>query len=230
MYTLRDQDSLNLAQDHLCLLYDSTMDLCSCIAPVLTTALLAGSQVLCIRHGPGQGRLVDYLRGTGWDIDPYLFNGQLCFETVERFFLSTGSFDPQRIFEFLERRINEALLQGFSNLFLITDMGWILGGVRGSERLIEYEAELNVFLSGKKCSVLCMYGLREFTPAILLYVLVTHPKLVGRSSIVENIHYGTPPHLLTGDSASNILGRWLGEIKEPGSSRPDHLSEEIWGM
>ncbi|HOV86527.1 MAG TPA: MEDS domain-containing protein [Syntrophobacteraceae bacterium] len=219
VYTLHNAENRSLTPDHLCLFFDSFPDLCSSIAPVLTTSLLAGDQVLCVLHKRGRSRLIDYLRGTGWDIDPNLFSRQLDFEKAEEFFLTAGSFSPHAVLDRLGGRIDEALSRGYPNLFLIADMGWILGGVRGSECLIEYETELNGFLKGKKCSILCTYGLKEFTPAILLYVLVTHPKLVGRSSICNNLYYGTSPCLLTGDTPSNILGRWLQKIEESGPSR-----------
>jgi len=224
MYTLHNTENRCLTPDHLCLFFDSFPDLCSSVAPVLTTALLAGDKVLWVLHGQGRSRLIDYLRGTGWDIEPNLFGRQLDFEKAEGFFLAGGVFRPRAILDRLGGRIDEALSRGYSNLFLVADMGWILGGVRGSERLIEYETELNGFLKGKKCSILCTYGLQEFTPAILLYVLVTHPKLVGRSSICSNLYYGTSPCLLTGDTPSNILGRWLQRIEESGSSRRDPRS------
>ena len=67
----------------------------------------------------------------------------------------------------LESETRKAVSEGFSALRVTGEMDWVLKGLPGSERLIEYEAMLNNFFPGSDCLAICQYRRSLFSPEII---------------------------------------------------------------
>jgi hypothetical protein len=59
---------------------------------------------------------------------------------------------------------------GYSALHVTTEMTWILGELRSREKLLEYEARLNEFVSRGWCMCLCQCSPQRLAPDVLLDV------------------------------------------------------------
>jgi signal transduction histidine kinase len=209
--------------DHLCFLYETEDERREVLTPFLRQGLEQGEKSLYIvassrqhsrEHAKISARIVGYLRGDGLDVEPYLARRQLTFLTAAETYLRGGFFDPQSMIVWLQTETQQALIEGYSTLRVASEMNWALSGSPGSERLIEYEAKLNDFLSGGQCITLCQYDRRRFAPATLLDALRTHPIALVGTELHDNCYYIPPAELLGIDSPESELRHWLQNLTE----------------
>ncbi len=86
----------------------------------------------------------------------------------------------------------EALEQGYDGLKVTGEMTWVLEGVRGSEKVIEYESKLNDFFPNSKSTAICQYNENLFSKEILVEVIHTHPRLIIYGNLYENNLFYAP--------------------------------------
>lgn len=161
--------------DHVCCLYEAEEEHQAVLTPFLRQGLERGEKLLYIVDEHSAETVLQYLRDDGVVVEPYLASGQLCLVTSNDAYLRDETFDPSEMIAMLRRETERALAEGYPALRVTGEMTWSLQRLPGSERLIEYESRLNVFLPGSKCLALCQYDRRRFPPDILLSVLTTHP-------------------------------------------------------
>ena len=194
--------------DHLCLIYESHDELTAALVAFFKTGLAAGERCLYIGSPRGSHRIEDALRNAGLPVGRELDRGALVLLTQRERWLSGGSFDPWAMMDLLRQAEQQALDDGFSGLRVTWDMGWVLEGVPGRERLVEYEAHLNRFLAGSRTSVLCRYA-RPRTAASLVHdVLHTHPLAVLGEQVCPNAFY-EPPDMVLGDRSAEDGADWM---------------------
>jgi hypothetical protein len=88
--------------------------------------------------------------------------------------------------------VNDALVAGFAGLCAAGDMIWLLDEAPGSDRIAEYESDLNDFYKSKRALGLCLY--RRTMPRVLLdHCLATHPNVrVAGDILLSNPFYELP--------------------------------------
>ena len=92
-------------------------------------------------------------------------------------------------------------------------MTWVLRGVPGSERLIEYEAKLNRdFFPRYPCVAICQYDRQKFDPEVIKGVVMTHPLLVRGNHIYHDFYYIPPEEFLSGKQSESEVEQWLANI------------------
>ena len=98
-------------------------------------------------------------------------------------------------------------------------MTWALAGEPGSERLVEYEAQLNHFFPNSKCYAVCQYDRRRFDSEMLIDILHTHPKvLFGKQGFDNSEMYYVPPEIfMERDRQSATLDTWLKNLSRKGA-------------
>ena len=148
----------------------------------------------------------------GIDLSSCTVPGQLRIFTAHQTFLQQGFFDPRRVIAWLKRETRMAEADGYGALRIAADMSWALQGFHGSERLIDYETELDAFLRGRQCRILCQYDARRFPPAVLQHALTTHPTVVVGAAVCRNSYYRIAPSGFGDGPASATLGRWLTDL------------------
>ncbi|HEX7185231.1 MAG TPA: MEDS domain-containing protein [Thermoanaerobaculia bacterium] len=194
--------------DHLCLIYESYDELTAALVAFFKTGLTAGERCLYIGSPPGSHRIEGALRDAGLPVGRELDRGALVLLTQRERWLPGGTFDPWAMMDLLRQAEQQALDDGFSGLRATWDMGWVLDGVPGRERLIEYEAHLNRFLAGSRTSALCRYS-RSRTEALLIHdVLHTHPLAVLGEQVCPNVFY-EPPEMVLGDRSPEDGADWM---------------------
>ncbi len=184
--------------DHLCLVYRSAAEQTAALVPYLKAGLAAGERCLFVGHGTSGRRLEHALTEAGLDVQGECDRGALVFVTQRDNWLPGGRFDPGAMMDSLRQAEQQAIDDGFSGLRATWNMGWVLEGTPGADRLIEYEAHLNRFLAGSRTCALCRYSRDSSSPELIEDALQTHPLAVLGDQICPNAYY-EPPDMVLGD-------------------------------
>jgi signal transduction histidine kinase/ActR/RegA family two-component response regulator len=194
--------------DHLCLIYESAAEQTAALVPFFRAGLAAGDRCLFVGHGTSGRRLERALEDAGVDVRAECDRGALVFLTQRESWLPNGRFDPGAMMDLLRQAEQQALDDDFSGLRATWNMGWVLEGSAGADRLIEYEAHLNRFLAGSRTCALCRYS-RETSPAeAIQHALHTHPLAVLGDQICSNVFY-EPPDMVLGDRSPDERIDWM---------------------
>ena len=199
--------------DHLCCLYETEEEYRALLVPFLQQGLERGEKVLYIVDAHTAETILNYLRDSGVEVEPYLANGQLSILTIGDAYMRDGIFDPDGMIDLLRSETQRALAEGYSALRVTGEMTWALRGLPGSERLIEYETKLNTFLPASKCLALCQYDQRRFQSDVLLDILATHPIAIVGTEIYDNFYYIPVTDFLGPDRLGATLHRWLQNLE-----------------
>ena len=183
-------------RDHLCCIYETEEEHRSLLTPFLRHGLGQREKVLYIVDDHTAEKILNYLRDDGLEVDSYLKNGQLRVLTVAEAYMQGGVFDPDSMIALLREENTRALDEGYTALRVTGEMSWVLKGLPGSERFIEYESKLNDFFSSSKCLAICQYDRRKFEASLLLDVLITHPSVVIGTQTYDNFYYIPPKDYL----------------------------------
>jgi signal transduction histidine kinase len=202
------------AGDHLCCLYASEEEHRALLSPFIRQGLERHEKVLYLVHDHTGGQILDYLRADGVDVSPYLQRGQLTLLGSEESYLQAGEFEPERMLALLRAETERATGQGYKALRVTGEMSWVLKGLPGSARIVEFEAKLNSLLPGSQCLAVCQYDQRKFDPHVLLDILATHPMAVIGTEVYDNFYYMPPQEFLGANSVAAKLNSWLNQLKE----------------
>jgi signal transduction histidine kinase/ActR/RegA family two-component response regulator len=194
--------------DHLCLVYRSAAEQTAALVPFLKAGLAAGERCLFVGHGTSGRRLEHALAEAGVDVQGECDRGALVFVTQRDNWLPGGRFDPGAMMDVLRQAEQHALEDGFSGLRATWNMGWVLEGTSGADRLIEYEAHLNRFLAGSRTCALCRYSREGSSPELIEDALQTHPLAVLGDQICPNAYY-EPPDMVLGDRPVSERIDWM---------------------
>ena len=186
--------------DHLCHLYEAEEEHRALFAPFIRQGLERKEKVIYITDTHTNKEILSYLQNNGMDTKFYLQKGQLVTLRADEMYVQDGDFDPLRMIRLLKDETARALNDGYSALRVTGETTWTLKGLPGSQRLIEYEGQLNDFFPDSKCLAICQYDKRRFKPAILLDVLATHPIVVIGTEIFDNFYYESPKNFQSRDS------------------------------
>ena len=180
--------------DHLCCIYETEEERWASIAAFVAQGLAQNEKVIYVADNRPVENTLKYLRDEGVMVDRYHKRGQLSILSAQEVYVQQQTFNPSKVFTLLENEISRALKEGFSGLRGTGEMSWVLKRPSGSERLMEYEAKLNEFLSGSSIKTLCQYDKRRFEAGILLDVIRTHPILIIGSEVFDDNFYFLSPH------------------------------------
>jgi signal transduction histidine kinase/ActR/RegA family two-component response regulator len=194
--------------DHLCLIYHSAAEQTAALVPFFKAGLATGERCLFVGHGTSGRRLEHALQHAGVDVAAECERGALLCLTRREHWLPQGRFDPGAMMDLLRQAEQQALDDGFSGLRATWNMGWVLEGTPGADRLIEYEAHLNRFLTGSRTCALCRYS-RDGSPAALIQdALHTHPLAILGDQVCRNSYY-EPPDMVLGDRSPEERIDWM---------------------
>lgn len=198
--------------DHLCCLYENEEEHRTLLTPFLRQGLEKRQKVLYIVDTHTAETVLNYLRDDRLEVESYLTRGQLIISTVGDAYMQDEVFDPERMISLLRTEMERALMEGYSALRVTGEMTWVIRGLPGSERLVEYEAKLNKFLPNSRCLAICQYDRRRFSSKVLLDVLSTHPIAIVGTEVYDNFYYIPPEDFLSNDLPTVTLCRWLGNL------------------
>ncbi|HEY74884.1 MAG TPA: GAF domain-containing protein [Thermoflexia bacterium] len=177
--------------DHLCCFYETEQEYRALLTPFLLQGLERNEKVVVIVDEQTTETILDYLRASGVDPQPYLERGQLVILPSDEVYLRGGAFDPDRMIAFLKEETERALAEGYAALRVTGEMTWALQDLPGCERLVEYETKLREFFSRSKCLAICQYNRRRFPPDLLLDMLQVHSIVALGAEMYDNLYYRT---------------------------------------
>jgi signal transduction histidine kinase len=198
--------------DHLCLIYDSSAERLAALVPFLKAGLAAGERGLFLGSSESCLGIERALQGAGIPVGREIERGALILLSDRDCWLDRSRvetrFDPNTLKDMLRRTEQQALDDGFSGLRVTWDVAWLLEGVPGAERWIDFEAEMNGFLAGSRTCALCRYGRRRTPPEQLQDVLRTHPLALLGNQVCSNAFY-EPPSMVIGPSSPGDRIDWM---------------------
>ncbi len=207
---------------HLCCFYETEAEHRAILTPYLQYGLARGEKVIYIVDERTADVVQRYLHDAGLAVEDYIDRGQLVLLTSEETYVKHGVFDPEAMIALIQAEVDKALDEGYPLLRLTGEMTWVLRGLPGSQRLIEYEARLNEFLPYVQCIALCQYDQRRFQPDLLLNILYTHPIVAVGALVLDNVYY-TPPAVFLHSDPTSTKWRYLIE-----SLAQRHQAEEAY--
>lgn len=181
--------------DHICAFYPSLAERDRILLPYLNEGLTAGDKCVCVVDSTDPQALIKSLT-IGADLDQGQSVPQLEVSGSEDTYLAGGHFSTERMIDFWDVSIGEALADGFSFVRAAGEMTWALRQMPGVEELIGYEAKLNKFLPKYPQVIVCLYELGRFTGEVLVEVLKTHPKVLLGGMLLDNPYYLEPDEFL----------------------------------
>jgi signal transduction histidine kinase len=205
--------------DHLCCIFETEAEHRALVTRYIRNGLEKDERILYILDTRSAARICGYLQEDGLDPEPYRATGQLLLLTADETYLDSGSFAPEAMLELLEQSSRQTILDGFKALRITGEMTWVLRGAPGSERLIEYEAKLNLFFPGSNALAICQYDRRQFTPDLLNAVIDTHPFVVLGAEVIENPYYIHPDIYLSDQRPAFELNSRLQSLRRHQFSR-----------
>jgi len=212
------RDIKNIAQvepgDHYCCLYETENECWSHVGALLLRRADQGKKVICVLDGSTASALRSCFSDERLEVGGLLEKGNMSILEAEGVLTAKAPFDPSGMMRWLHSETEQALTEGYSSLTVFVEMPWSLQWSWGTERLIEYEAGMNNFLPGKKCSVICGYDTRRFEPGLLLDVLTTHPIIIKGNEFLENFYHVPPAGFFGSNPSAARLGHYLNNLAE----------------
>ncbi len=199
--------------EHFCCIYQTEAEHRSLMAPYLRAGLELGQKVVYVTDTHSADTVLEYLRADGIEIEPVLESGQLTFMNAFESFLRGREFDPDAMLELLRQETQAALDQGYTGLRVTVEMTWLLRGLPGSDRVVEYESKLNGLLHASACVSVCQFDRRMFEPELLLGVIAVHPQVILGTELFENSFYVDPRQVTGVDAAPAVLENVFADMR-----------------
>ena len=199
--------------DHLCLIYESQDQQLAAALAFMRAGLDAGQRCLYIVDENTADTILEAMADQGMAVDDALRRGALLIRTKRDAYLMRGHFDPDWMISFLGQAVDQAKADGFTALRVTGEMTWALGPEPGLDRLIEYEAKLNLAFERLDCLAICQYNRNRFSPRIIRDIIRTHPLVIYNNLVCHNFYYVPPGEMLNPDPQREV-SRLLSNIAE----------------
>ena len=176
--------------DHVCAFYSSRAEQLEAAVEFIKAGLLHCERCIyvCCEHEAGDLRTA--LRRAGVHVETEEQRTALIILKKGEAHLAGGSFHPARMIDQLEAATRDALAAGFEGLCVSGDMSWLLDEAPGSDKLVQYEAQLNEFFQSHRALGLCLYDRRTLPPEVLDHSLATHAAVRANGArLVPNPFY-----------------------------------------
>jgi two-component system, chemotaxis family, sensor kinase Cph1 len=200
---------------HVCLIYRNQDEQFESALPFIKAGIMRGEQTVYITDDNLSKAVKQAMLDYGLDLENDLASGKLIMAGKKESYLRDGHFDPDAMLGFLAQSVEQAERLGFSSLRVTGEMTWALGSNPGNERLLEYEAKLNMFFVKHNCSAICQYNIERFSPETIRDVLYTHPIAIIGGVVCKNFYYKPPEEFLASPPNPKIeVDRMIGSIYE----------------
>jgi PAS domain S-box-containing protein len=176
--------------DNVCLLYQSPQEWQACISAFIKIGLEKGEKC-CYVYDTHHARDVRAaLKTEGVDTAAAESSGKLMILHGHNVYMQDGSFNPDRVIDFLKTETNKAIAEGYTALRITGERDWVLHKLPGSEKLLEYEEKLNRdFLPNYPCLGICQYDSRQMDADFIRNLVFYHPVLLRNYRVYSNYYY-----------------------------------------
>jgi hypothetical protein len=172
---------------HICAFFTSRDEEYDTLIPYLKDGVEAGEQVLNVVD---EDRLSDHrarLEAGGVATN----GGRVQVASSEDTYLAGGHFDMSRMVGFVREQLVNAATRG---RFVRTAgwMDWIYRSAPGTDRVMEYEARMNLLVPTFDCTFMCVYDLTKLSGHMVVDIMATHPYVILNGRIRQNSFYVPP--------------------------------------
>lgn len=108
----------------------------------------------------------------------------------------TGTFVPEIMLDNLRKFYSDAKSNGYQACRVSGEMHWALSGIPGSDRIMEYEAQVNNVVKTHPVTAICQYDARLFSGEDIINCLKVHPFMIINGQVIENPYYLKPEEFL----------------------------------
>lgn len=176
---------------HICAFFESRDEVFGTLVPYIQQGLDRGEQVMSIVDERRRSEHLRRLEAEGIPVDSAIESDRLHVLTVQETYLKGGSFDGDAMYSLLHRTLVTAKKQG-RRVRISGDMEWTRQTGVSLDRLMEYEARVNILVPTFDCTLLCLYDPHTISGAGVLHAFATHPFMVLNGRARENPHYVEP--------------------------------------
>jgi hypothetical protein len=178
------------AGTHMCYIFNDDDERHQLIAKYIESGLRDNEEVGYFHSKLEEKPVEESLKDLGVDpIPPNLKPGQFKSSFADDTYCPGHVFTPEGMFGRLREFYDGAMAAGYRAARASGEMEWALKHIPGSERLIEYEAGINLLVNDYPFTAICQYDARLFDGATLFEVLRVHPAMVIRGQVVRNPYY-----------------------------------------
>ena len=108
-----------------------------------------------------------------------------------------GTFSAEDMLTRIGALLGQSAKEGYRGTRVTGEMSWILRGVGGTERVMEFESRVTAVLKNHAHSAgICQYDMKLFSGETLMDVLAVHPYTIVRGQFVENPFFVEPDEFL----------------------------------
>lgn len=176
---------------HICYIYDDDEERQTVVNAFVESGLKEEERVLYFVEDMEPEALRALLAENGIEI-PLADDDRLTVEPADEVYCPDHRFVPERMLGTLRSAYTESLEHGFRGARATGEMSWALKGFPGSDRLIDYEAGINLVVREYPITAVCQYDVRRFDGATIFNVLNVHPMMIVRGQVVRNPYYEPP--------------------------------------
>ncbi|NOZ59263.1 MAG: GAF domain-containing protein [Euryarchaeota archaeon] len=215
--------------EHLCSIFKDAEQQFSVVVPFIAEGLRRGEKCIYVLDTSTREEVLEAFRRRGVDLEEYVESGQLEFLNAGEVYLRGGRFDPGEVISLLGGVEERVLKEGYSGIRGTGEMSWVLSLGGEMDRLVEYEAELNRFLEGRRILALCQYREDLFPAEVLLNVIHTHPRVLIYGTLCENRFYVPPEEFLArsrGEPVRRIYRQVRDELLQAAERERERLRAE----
>ena len=187
----------------MCGIYRNIDEELAMVIPYLLAGLKRGEQCVGIVSKEIKEEATRALYNLGIDVKKCQTWGQFLFLDPVDTYLNEGYFAPERMINSVVEAENRALLKGFTGLRSMGEVVWSCSKLPGTERLIEYEVNLNRFFPKSKTLGFCLYDENLYAKDILLGAVHTHPTVSIYNVLRDNPYYLPPDAFLAQEKEKN---------------------------
>ncbi|MBA2676296.1 MEDS domain-containing protein [Ramlibacter sp.] len=182
---------------HVCAFFNSKDEEYDVLVPFFKEAVEQGEKNMHIVDPAFTDEHKARLTAGGVDAHQCASCGQLDVVSWQDAYLDeNGVFDKDRMLATVDRLTGSGLDAGFKRVRIMGNMDWAFNGNPGSEKLIEYEAQVNEVLSRNRQPAVCVYDLAKLSGAMMMDLLRTHPLTLIGGVVQENPFYTEPSKML----------------------------------
>lgn len=199
--------------DHLCAIYDSPQKELAAALAFVRYGLERQQRCVYITTENTIASVLKVARHYGIEVESALNKGALIL-THKKPYLTTGSFDANRVMDYWIRAVHRAKKAGFSALRIVGEVPWSAADPAGNRHLIDYEIKLHGFLRNHDALALCLYNSRRFPKELVLNIIRTHPIVVYNSLVRNNPYFIAPARFYSQNMPGALIKSYLEMLKE----------------
>lgn len=182
---------------HVCLIYDDEKQRRKIVSEYLAAGFRQRDIIRYFADVTPPDDLRGWLVEMGIEVPKAEQDGSFAVIAAETAYCPGGRLVPEEVVARATARYDAAMNAGYSASRACGEMTWALREIPDADRLLEYEARLNLLDDHPFPHVgMCQYDARLFDGATLFKVLQVHPYMIAQGQVVRNPFYIKPEEFL----------------------------------